>query len=302
MLLRGKVVVVTGAARGVGAELARQLTDQGATVALLGLEPEELQKVSADLHGSAWWEVDVTDSAALTRVAEEVRTTLGPAWGVIANAGIAAGGPLSMSDPAAYDRVITVNLLGSVRTVRAFLPQVIESKGYVLQVASLAALVPAPFMSAYCASKAGAEAFAFSLRGEVKAHRVKVGVAYLTWTDTDMVRGADERAGLGTMRSRLPGLLGKTYPLEPSVARIVDGIIARKPRVYAQKWVRGLTYVRAVTPSVVALTPRRDVRRVEDEIRTFRDPDAERRAIVRGTCADEVADTYVALVLRGIDR
>lgn len=293
MLLRGKVVVVTGAARGVGAELARQLTDQGATVALLGLEPEELQKVSADLHGSAWWEVDVTDSAALTRVAEEVRTTLGPAWGVIANAGIAAGGPLSMSDPAAYDRVITVNLLGSVRTVRAFLPQVIESKGYVLQVASLAALVPAPFMSAYCASKAGAEAFAFSLRGEVKAHRVKVGVAYLTWTDTDMVRGADERAGLGTMRSRLPGLLGKTYPLEPSVARIVDGIIARKPRVYAQKWVRGLTYVRAVTPSVVALTPRRDVRRVEDEIRqAAQDPT---RLVGAGGAADTAAYTPTAL-------
>lgn len=293
MNLRGKVVVVTGAARGVGAELARQLTDQGATVALLGLEPEELQKVSANLHGSAWWEVDVTDSAALDRVAAEVRSTLGPAWGVVANAGIAAGGPLHLSDPDAYDRVITVNLLGSVRTVRAFLPQIIESRGYVLQVASLAALVPAPFMSAYCASKSGAEAFAFSLRGELKAHRVKVGVAYLSWTDTDMVRGADERAGLGTMRSRLPGLLGKTYPLEPSVARIVDGIVARKPRVYAQKWLRGLTYVRAVTPSVLALTPRRDVRKVENEIRNAaQDPT---RLVGVGGAADEAAHTPTAL-------
>jgi NAD(P)-dependent dehydrogenase (short-subunit alcohol dehydrogenase family) len=291
--LSGKVVVITGAARGVGAELARQLTAQGATVALLGLEPEELQKVSAELHGSAWWEVDVTDSAALARVADEVRATLGPAWGVVANAGIAAGGPLSMSDPVAYDRVITVNLLGSVRTVRAFLPQILETKGYVLQVASLAALLPTPFMSAYCASKSGAEAFALSLRGELKAHGVKVGVAYLTWTDTDMVRGADQKEGLSDMRSRLPGVLGKTYPLTPSIARIVDGIVARKPRVYAQSWVRVLTWFRAVTPSLTAHTPNRDVRRVEDAIKAaVEDPT---RLVGPGGAADTAAYTPIAL-------
>ena len=267
MELPGKVVVVTGAARGLGAELARQLTAKGATVALLGLEPEELQKVSAELHGSAWWEVDVTDSAALDRVAQEVRETLGQAYAVIANAGIAAGGPLLLADPATYDRVITVNLLGSVRTVRAFLPQVLASKGYVLQIASVAALVPAPMMGAYCASKAGAEAFALSLRGEVRPHGAKVGVAYLTWTDTDMVRGADARPGLGTMRAKLPGLLGRTYPVEPAVARLVEGVVHRRARVYAQGWVRGLSWARAVMPSLMAAAPTRDVRRVEAEIR-----------------------------------
>jgi NAD(P)-dependent dehydrogenase (short-subunit alcohol dehydrogenase family) len=285
--LRGKVIVVTGAARGVGAELARQLTDRGATVALLGLEPEELQKVSADLHGSAWWEVDVTDGPALDRVAAEVRSTLGPVWGVVANAGIAAGGPLALSDAAAYDRVITVNLLGSVRTVRAFLPQVLETKGYVLQVASLAALVPAPLMSSYCASKSGAEAFALSLRAELKVHRARAGVAYLTWTDTDMVRGADQHVGLSDMRARLPWLLGRTYPLEPAVARIADGIEGRKSRVYAQPWVRGLNWFRAVTPTVLALTPRRDLRKVEDAIRSA--PVDPTRLVGAGGAADEAA-------------
>ncbi len=292
MELSGKVVVVTGAARGVGAELARQLSARGATVALLGLEPRELQEVSAELPGSGWWEVDVTDGAALDLVAAEVRTTLGPAWGVVANAGIAAGGPLLLADATTYDRVITVNLLGSIRTVRAFLPQVIESRGYVLQIASLAALVPAPMMSAYCASKSGVEAFAFSLRGELRAHGAKVGVAYLTWTDTDMVRGADATAGLGDLRSQLPGVLGKTYPLEPSVARIVDGIVARKPRVYAQRWVRGLTWVRALTPSVSALAPRRDVRKVEAGIRSAAvDPT---RLVGAGGAADRAAQTPTA--------
>ena len=130
------------------------------------------------------------------------------------NAGIAAGGQLLQADVAAYDRVIDVNLLGSMRTVRAFLPSVVERHGYVLQVASLAAVVPAPFMSAYGASKAGVEGFAHSLRVEMVQHGVDVGVAYLSWTDTEMVRGADRTAGLREIRAELPGLLRKTHPLE----------------------------------------------------------------------------------------
>ncbi len=267
MELLGKVVVVTGAARGLGAELARQLTARGATVALLGLEPDELRNVSAGLRGSAWWEVDVTDGAALTRTAGEVRDRLGPADAVVANAGIAAGGPLLLADPASYDRVLEVNLLGSVRTVRAFLPQLVETRGYVLQVASLAALVPLPMMSAYCASKSGVEAFALSLRGEVRQHGVKVGVCYLTWTDTEMVRGADARPGLGAMRARLPGVFGRTYPVGPAVERMVDGIARRSARVYAQGWVRAVTWSRAALPSLTALAPSGDAKAVEAAIR-----------------------------------
>jgi NAD(P)-dependent dehydrogenase (short-subunit alcohol dehydrogenase family) len=284
MELRGKVVVVTGAARGLGAELARQLTARGATVALLGLEPEELQKVSADLYGSAWWEVDVADGVALARVALEVRDRLGPAYAVVANAGIAAGGPLLLADATSYDRVIEVNLLGSVRTVRAFLPQVVESRGYVLVVASLAALMPMPMMSAYCASKSGVEAFAFSLRGEVKHHGVKVGVCYLTWTDTDMVRGADEVPGLATMRAKLPGIFGKTYPVGPAVERMVEGIERRSARVYAQGWVRTVAWLRAALPSVTSLAPSGDAKAVEAEIR--RAGSAATRPVGKGGRAD----------------
>ena len=261
----GKVVVITGAARGLGAELSRQLTAQGARVALLGLEPAVLAEVSQQCPGSGWWEVDVTDGAALAKVAADVCGRLGPADVVIANAGIATGGPLLLADPTSYDRVIEVNLLGSIRTVRAFLPQVVQTRGYVLQVASVAALVPGPMMSAYCASKSGVEAFAHSLRGEVRHHGVDVGVAYLSWTDTDMVRGADERGFAD--RSKLPGVLGRTYPLEPAVTRLVAGIAARAPHVYAQKWVRTLMYLRALMPAVTAHAPKRDTREAEQRIR-----------------------------------
>lgn len=265
--LSGKVVVITGAARGLGAELAGQLAEAGATVALLGLEPGELASVSAGCPGSHWWEVDVTDGAALVRVAMEVLDRLGPADVVVANAGIATGGPLLLADPSSYDRVIEVNLLGSVRTARAFLPQLVQTRGYLLQIASVAALLPGPVMSAYCASKSGAEAFAHSLRAEVAHHGVDVGVAYLSWTDTDMVRGADRQPGLGELRSKLPGRLGRTYPLQPAVVRIRAGIIGRKPHVYAQRWVRTLMWTRAALPSLSAKAPQGDTREIERRLR-----------------------------------
>ena len=103
--------------------------------------------------------------------------------------GVATGGPFRFSDAQAYDRVLEVNLLGSVRTLRAFLPALVQSKGYGLQIASLAALTPAPMLSAYGTSKTGVEAFTESVRTEVAHLGVDLGVAYLSWTDTDMVRG-----------------------------------------------------------------------------------------------------------------
>ena len=113
---------------------------------------------------------------------------------VVANAGIAAAGAVPRrSTPTRTSAVIDVNLLGVVRTVRACLPQILERRGYVLIVASIAAISTGfPFDSNYAAAKAGVEAFANSLRLELKHHGVDVGVAYFSWIGTDMVSGADE--------------------------------------------------------------------------------------------------------------
>ena len=266
MTLAGKVVVVTGAARGVGAGLARGLAARGARVALLGLEPGELAAVSGQCPGSSWWEVDVTDGPALLTVAADVEDRLGAADVVILNAGIAVGGPLLLADADAYDRVIEVNLLGSIRTARAFLPQVVRTRGYVLQVASVAAMLPLPMMGAYCASKSGAEAFGLALRGELRLHGAAAGVAYLSWTDTDMVRGADAVPGLREMRASIPGVLGRTYPLGPAVEALIDGIERRAPRVYGQRWLRVLNWLRGATPSVLGHLPASRARPIERAI------------------------------------
>ncbi|MET7934426.1 SDR family oxidoreductase [Streptomyces sp. NPDC005322] len=286
--LEGRVAVVTGAARGVGELLARKLSARGAKVALVGLEPDELKRVSERLPGdSAHWCADVTDSEAMARVAREVVERFGAVDIVCANAGVAQGGPFLDSDEAAWRRVIEVNLLGSVTTARAFLPALIDSRGYLLQIASLAAITPAPMMTAYCASKSGVEAFAHSLRAEVAHHGVRVGVGYLSWTDTDMVRGADRDEVMRELRQRLPWPSNRTYPLGPAVDRLVAGIERRSAHVYAQWWLRGMQSVRGYLPALIAAVGQREMRRAEPRLAATR---GERGGLVgEGGAADEKA-------------
>ncbi|MBZ4019187.1 SDR family oxidoreductase [Streptomyces purpurogeneiscleroticus] len=265
--LEGQVVVVTGAARGVGELLARKLSARGATLALVGLEPDELKKVAASLHGeAAHWHADVTDHEALAQVAQEVKARFGKVDVVVANAGVATGGPFVDSDPVAWKRVIEVNLIGGAVTGRAFLPVLMESRGYFLQIASLAAITPAPMMTAYCASKSGVEAFAHSLRAEVGYKGVKVGVGYLSWTDTDMVRGADQDDVMRELRQRLPWPSNKTYPLSPAVDRIVAGIERRSAHVYGQWWLRGMQSIRGYLPAIIGSVGQREMKRFGDRL------------------------------------
>jgi NAD(P)-dependent dehydrogenase (short-subunit alcohol dehydrogenase family) len=269
--LEGRVAVITGAARGVGELLARKLSARGMKVALVGLEPEALKEVAERLHTEgAYWHADVTDHEAMTRVAAEVRERFGRVDVVVANAGVALGGPFAVSDPDSWRRVIEVNLIGSSVTARAFLPALRERRGYLLQVASLAALTPAPMMSAYCASKSGVEAYAHSLRAEVAHEGVGVGVAYLSWTDTDMVRGADQDDVMRELRQRLPWPSNKTYPLGPAVDRIVAGIERRAPHVYGQWWLRGMQGVRGYLPGLIATVGRREMRRFAPRLERVR--------------------------------
>ncbi|MEV6987975.1 SDR family oxidoreductase [Streptomyces sp. NPDC093228] len=267
--LEGQVAVVTGAARGVGELLARKLSARGATVALVGLEPDALKQVSEQLYGeNGHWHADVTDHQAMTRVAREVKERFGKVDIVVANAGVANGGPFADSDPQSWRRVVEVNLIGSAVTARAFLPVLLESRGYLLQIASLAAITPAPMMTAYCASKSGVEAFAHSLRAEVAHKGVRVGVGYLSWTDTDMVRGADRDEVMRELRQRLPWPSNKTYPLGPAVDRILAGIERRSSHVYGQGWLRGMQAVRGWLPGIIATVGQRDVRRFEPRLKS----------------------------------
>jgi NAD(P)-dependent dehydrogenase (short-subunit alcohol dehydrogenase family) len=265
--LAGRTAVVTGAARGLGAEMARALVRRGARVALLGLEEGELARTAAMLPEEAaqGWAVDVSDAAAMEETAARVRSRFGSPSVVIGNAGIAEAGPFLDSDPRVWRRVVEINVVGSAVTARAFLPDLLRTRGYYLQVSSLAALAPAPLMSAYCASKSGAEAFAQVLRAELAHRGVGVGVAYLSWADTEMIRAGDTFAALRVLRSALPWPASRVYPVPEVAERLVRGVELRSAAVHAQRWIRGVRLARPWLPPLVVLRSRRLMRSLESE-------------------------------------
>lgn len=263
----GKVVLITGAARGIGAGVARRLAEQGAVLALVGLEGAELRAVAAECGPEATaWEADVTDWDALGRAVTGIVARYGRIDVVMANAGIAAAGFVRSIDPAAFERVVEVDLLGVWRTVRTCLPYLIESKGYCLVVSSMAAVVHIPGNAPYNAAKAGVEAFANTLRAEVRHLGVAVGVAHPTWIATDMVNSADEHPVFGPLRATMPSGVGRTYPLSVAVAAFDAGIARRARAIHVPAQLVVAKFFRALLPRLVELGARRIV------------PDADRAA------------------------
>jgi NAD(P)-dependent dehydrogenase (short-subunit alcohol dehydrogenase family) len=250
----GKTVLITGAARGIGAQTARVLAGRGARLALAGLEPANLATVADELGPDhAWWELDVTDQAATDKVVAEVADRFGGIDVVMTNAGIASYGTVRQIDPAAFQRVIDINLTGMFRTAHAALPHVIERRGYVLVVASLAAFTPLAGMAAYDASKSGAEAFALAMRQELLHLGVDVGVCHPSWVDTDLVRDAEaDLPSFRETRRRLPWPANTTTSVEECAVMIADGIAKRSRRIYVPKSVVAAMLSRPLTGSGIA--------------------------------------------------
>ena len=245
--IRGKVVLITGASRGIGADAARRMAARGAKVALVGLEPELLSEVAREIGDrAAWFEADVTDMAALSRAVDGVVERFGGIDVVIANAGIAPFGTVATIDPTAFERTIEVNLIGVWRTVRTTLPHVVARQGYILPIASLAAAMHGPMLGHYAATKAGVEAFANSLRAEIAHTGTRVGVAYFSFIDTDMVREGLESPAAHLLRDAAPGPFGATAPLSAAGKAIERGVSKRADKVYAPRWVLPMTWLRGI--------------------------------------------------------
>ena len=236
--LSGKVVLITGAARGIGAEAARQLYAKGAQLSLVGIEPELLEQRAQELGSrAAWFEADVTDTEALRGAVDATVEQFGGIDVVIANAGIAPIGTVSTIDPEAFERTIEINLLGVWRTVRATLPHVIARQGYILPIASLAAALHLPLMAHYAATKAGVEAFSNALRGEVAHTGTKVGVAYFSFIDTDMVKLSLDESPAKLLRENTPAPIRGVASVESAARVIVRAIERRARKAYAPRWV-----------------------------------------------------------------
>ena len=252
--LAGRTVLITGAARGIGAELARRAAARGARIALVGLEPEQLAAVAAELGPEHLWvEADVTDAGALKAAVERTVDTFGGLDIVVANAGIAPLTTVMTSSAHALARTIEVNLIGTMLTTHAALPEIAKRNGHVLLISSAAAFTVLPGMSAYCAAKAGLERFGDALRLEVAHRGVTVASAHPTWIDTDMVR--DTEAALPTFaetRKQLPGPLGAYTSVEDCAEALAENLETRGRRVFVPGSVGVISALRQLVTGVVA--------------------------------------------------
>ncbi|CCG03047.1 SDR family oxidoreductase [Blastococcus saxobsidens] len=252
--LAGKSVLITGAARGIGAELARRAAARGARIALVGLEPEQLAEVAADLGPEHLWvEADVTDADALEAAVQRTVDTFGGLDIVVANAGIAPLTTVMTSSAHALARTIEVNLIGAMLTTHAALPEIAKRRGHVLLISSAAAFTVLPGMSAYCASKAGVERFGDALRLEVAYRGVTVASAHPTWIDTDMVRDTEEALPtFKATRQQLPGPLGAFTSVEDCADALVENLETRGRRVFVPRSVGTVAALRQLVTGVVA--------------------------------------------------
>ena len=252
--LGGRVLFITGAARGLGAELARQAHAERAQVALVGRRLEPLQALAAELgeDRAAAFPADVTDLAALKRAADGCAERFGRIDVVVANAGIAPPSDTILTiDPAAFEHTVDVDLLGQWRTMRATLPHLVNSRGHILVVASIYAFFNGAMNASYAASKAGIEQLTRAARVELAHHGATAGIAYLGFVQTALAADVFAQQSVAEARKAVPAFLTAPIPVEQAAAALIDGIQRRASRVGAPGWVLPMLAVRGIATTLM---------------------------------------------------
>jgi NAD(P)-dependent dehydrogenase (short-subunit alcohol dehydrogenase family) len=260
---------------------------RGANVALVGLEPERLRANAGRMgERAAWFEADVTDMAALEAAVQETVERFGGIDVAVANAGIAFTGTLSSAPVEQVERTLAVNLLGVWRTDRAVLAELRRSRGYLLNVASMAAVMHAPMMGPYSSAKAGVEALTDALRLEVAPHGVGVGCAYFGFLDTDLVKASFAQPSTEGMKQAMPDWMRNPAPLGKAIDAIERGVARRSARVWSPRWVGPLIYMRGLFQPLVERQALRDLDSLRENVRIAEtSPEAETMDPVLGVAA-----------------
>ena len=195
MELKGRVVLVTGAGRGIGRALAHAFAAAGAKVALLGKTKKNLMEVQKELKDSGVptvvLAVDVSDEGAVSRAVAAAEQQLGPVDVLVNNAGIFALAPVEKMDTVAFDRMLAVNLRGPFLMSRAVLPGMkSRRRGHIVNISSTAGRRGFAGGGAYCASKFGLAGLTEAMRYEARASNVRVTCVYPSTVNTDLVKKA----------------------------------------------------------------------------------------------------------------
>ncbi len=232
--LRGKNVLITGAASGIGRRLAHELAREGANLVLWDIAHPELKAVSEELRMKGAnvfsYYPDVSNREAVYATARRVLEECGPVDVLINNAGIVTGKPILEASDAEIQRTFDVNALALFWTTRAFLPSMVERDcGHIVTVASAGGLVAAPRLSDYSASKFAAVGFDEALRLELEreGRRIVTTVVCPFYASTGMFEG---------VRTRCRWLLPILSP-EYVAAKIVKAIKRDRRRLVLPRFV-----------------------------------------------------------------
>jgi NAD(P)-dependent dehydrogenase (short-subunit alcohol dehydrogenase family) len=247
--LDGKVVFVTGGAKGIGFETARQAAALGAAVAICDLDLEACRESAEAIGPEALaLEADVTEPEALERAFTTAVTRFGRVDVVVANAGVAPKvAPVLGMPEEEWERVIQTNLFGVYNTVVAGMDQVIANSGQFVLVSSSYAFMNGVLSSPYATAKAGVEALGRALRAELLPRGASATVAYFGWIATDMVETTFSDPVVDRFRREaVPRPLTRRVPVSRAGRVIVEGIGRRSPRVIAPFEWKALFYLRGL--------------------------------------------------------
>jgi len=225
MLLNGRRVLLTGASRGIGANLARAFADRGAELALVARPSDQLDQVAKETGGTAY-PCDLADLDAIPALVEEV----GPVDLLVNNAGVANVGWYLDRTQDEIDQMTAVNLLAPMRLCRLVIPGMIErGRGQVVSISSMAAVFAPPGLATYSATKAGLSHFTAGLRADLRDHPITFTTVTLASVSTEM---DDEARAYGPMRALAGSSKGRDItPMADFVAAVVKGVEADRPEV-----------------------------------------------------------------------
>ncbi len=258
-ILAGSTVFVTGASRGIGSAVARKVHAAGAQVGLVARSADDLEVLAGSLGaGVATATADVSDRAALQAAVVSLTGRLGEADVLVNNAGIGAYRSVLEEDADTFERLMAVNYLGTVYATRAVLPAMARRRsGTIVNVASFAGRVGAPFEAAYSASKFAVVGFSESLAAEMSRSGVRVCLVNPGPVET----GFTEARGVPFQR-RVPAPLDASVVADAVLAAIRTGRFEQ----VLPRWLRVAELARALAPGPYRRGLARDSRRDADDL------------------------------------
>jgi 3-oxoacyl-[acyl-carrier protein] reductase len=223
--LDGRVVLVTGSSRGIGAAVARRAAEEGARLAVHHRTgAAEADRVVADARAAgasdaATFHADLSDGDAAERLVADVVAAFGRLDGLVNNAGMDQRGPTLDLSPAEWDRVIATNLTASFRTMRAAIPVMLEQgSGSIVNIASRLGQMGIPETAAYSAAKAGLIGLTRSLAREFGSRGVRINAVAPGVTITEMTTElVESEAGKARLRDMALGRFGRADEVAEAV-------------------------------------------------------------------------------------